>query len=279
MSDARAEAIDALAQAGDSPLMRSFPQGAVFTWDHELRYLSAGGHGLADVGLSRTMLEGRTIFEVFPPETSSAIEPLYRAALRGQSTTIDVPYEGHIYSQRLAPVLDRDGTIVAGMGFTQDVTHVRAAEAALRESEERARLTFQHAPIGQALVELDGRWRQVNSALVRLTGYAEAELRGMTFRDITHPDDLEADLAQLDELVAGRIDSYQLEKRYFHASGAVVWVLLAVSLVRSEDRTPLYFVAQIQDITERKRQQEALEGLIAMLSHDLRTPLTAISGF
>ncbi|HEV8176970.1 MAG TPA: PAS domain-containing protein, partial [Gemmatimonadales bacterium] len=118
--DARADALAALAGAGDNPFMRSFPQGAVFTWDHDLRYLSSGGQGLADVGLSREMLEGRTIFEVFPAETASAIEPLYRAALRGESTTIDVPYAGRVYSQRLSPVLDRDGSIVAGMGFTQD---------------------------------------------------------------------------------------------------------------------------------------------------------------
>ncbi|MBA3742204.1 PAS domain S-box protein [Sporichthya sp.] len=256
--DARADALAALAGAGDNPFMRSFPQGAVFTWDHDLRYLSSGGQGLADVGLSREMLEGRTIFEVFPAETASAIEPLYRAALRGESTTIDVPYAGRVYSQRLSPVLDRDGSIVAGMGFTQDVTGVRAAETALREAEERARLGFENAPIGQALVELDGRWRQVNSALTRLIGYTESELFGMTFQDITHPDDLDADLAQVEQLVAGTIDSYQMEKRYFTATGATVWVLLAASLVRSADDSPLYFISQIQDITERKHTEQAL---------------------
>lgn len=278
-ADARTDALAALAGAGDNPFMRSFPQGAVFTWDHDLRYLSAGGQGLSDVGLSREVIEGRTIFEVFPPETVATIEPLYRAALGGRSTTVDVPYRGRVYTQHLAPVLDREGDVVAGMGFTQDVTQVRTAEKALRESEQRARLSFEHAPIGQAIVELDGRWRQVNSAVTRLTGYTEAELLGMTFQDITHPDDLDADLEQVEALLAGKIDSYQMEKRYLTADGAIVWVLLAGSLVRSEDGSPLYFIAQIQDITELKRQHEALQDLMAMLAHDLRSPLTAISGF
>ncbi|MGQ0843191.1 MAG: PAS domain S-box protein [Sporichthyaceae bacterium] len=277
--NARADALAALAAAGDNPLMRSFPQGAVFTWDEQLRYLSAGGYGLADVGLSREAIEGRTIFEVFPADTVAVIEPLYRAALRGEATTFDVPYEGHVYCQHLAPVFDRAGSIVAGMGFTQDVTHVRAAERALRESEEHSRLSFVHAPIGKALVELDGRWRRVNPALTRLLGYTESELLGLTFQDITHPDDLDADLEKVEHLLAGKIDSYQMEKRYFTATGTTVWVLLAGSLVRNEDGSPSYFIAQIQDITELKRQHEALGNLIAMLAHDLRSPLMAVAGF
>jgi PAS domain S-box-containing protein len=180
----------------------------------------------------------------------------------------------------LAPVYDDEANIVAGRGVTEDVTQTRAAELALRESEERSRLGFVHAPIGQALVELDGRWRAVNAAVTRFTGYTEAELLRMTYQDITHPDDLDVDHEQLEQLLAGDIDSYQCEKRYIHATGAAVSVLLAVSLVRhgSDDR-PLYFITQIQDVTEFKRQREALENLVAMLAHDLRTLLTCIVGF
>lgn len=270
--------LDDLRRSGDSLLMESFPQGAIFAFDHDLRYLSAGGHGLADVGLSRELLEGRTIFEVFPPATATAIEPLYRAALRGEPTTIDVPYGGRVYEQRLAPVTDATGHVVAGLGITHDVTEARRDAAELRETAERLRLTFDNAPIGQALVELDGRWRKVNAALCRLTGYDEDQLLRLTFQDITHPDDLDLDLELLQQLVAGVIPSYQLEKRYFTASGAVVWVLLAVSLVRDVTGEPQYFISQIQDITETKRQHEALRDLTSMLAHDLRTPATAISG-
>lgn len=273
------DALQQLARAGDHPIVASFPHGALFAFDGDLRYLAAGGSGLGDVGLSRDGLEGHTIFEVFPPETCEAIEPLYRAALAGESTSFDVPYAGRIYTQRLAPVRDGSGTVVAGLGFTQDVTDARASEQALRESEERARLTFTYAPIGKALVELDGRWRAVNSALTSLLGYTEDELLAMTFQDITHPDDLDLDLEHLGRLVAGEISSYEIEKRYFTASGTTVWVLLSVTLVRDEVGAPRYFISQIQDITERKRQQDALQDLIAMLAHDLRTPTTVITGF
>jgi len=279
MSSEPIDALDYLRDAGSHPLMYSFPQGAVFAFDHDLRYLSAGGLGLADVGLSREMLEGKTIYEAFPAETAAAIEPLYRAALGGTSTTMDVPYQGRMFLQRLAPVTDREGKVVAGLGFTQDVTDARASEAKLRESEQHNRLAFEHAPIGKAIVQLDGRWRQVNPAVTRLLGYSEQKLLSMTFQDITHPDDLDLDLGHLGQLVDGEIDSYQIEKRYFTATGRTVWVLLSVALVRSPAEDPLYFISQIQDITERKRQQLALQDMTAMLSHDLRTPTTVIQGF
>lgn len=159
------------------------------------------------------------------------------------------------------------------------VEELARAQSALRESEERARLTFDHAPIGEALVELDGRWRQVNPAVTRLTGYSESELLGMTFQDITHPDDLDLDLGEMVRLVAGEVPSYQIEKRYLTASGSYIWVLLSVTLVRSRDGEPMYFISQIQDISEHKRQQATMRDLIAMLAHDLRSPTTAITGF
>lgn len=278
-SGARSAVLDLLREAGTHPLVTSFPHGAVFFFDTDLRYLAAGGLGLTDVGLSREGLEGRTIVEVFPADTAAAIEPLYRAALRGESSEMDVQYEDRVYLQRLAPVHDEVGEIVAGIGFTQDVSAARAAEHKLRESNQRIRLMFENAPIGQALVELDGRWREVNTAVCTLTGYDAEQLKSMTFQDITHPDDLETDLEHLGRLIEGQISSYEIEKRYFTATGQTVWVLLAVSLVRDERGAPDYFIAQIQDITERKRQQDALQDLVAMLAHDLRTPATVIDGF
>lgn len=275
----RDDAVTYLREAGDHPLMYSFPHGAVFAFDRDLRYLSAGGHGLGDVGLSRHAMEGHTIFEVFPEETARLIEPLYRAALDGTTTTWDVPFEDRIYSQRLAPVTTPAGEIVAGLGFTQDVTEARLAEHALREAEERTRLTFENAPIGQAIVELDGQWRQVNTALTQLLGYPRELLLTMTFQDITHPDDLDLDLDHMNQVLAGETTSYQIEKRYFTASRRIVWVLLSVALVRDDENTPLYFISQIQDITDRKRQQQALQDLTAMLAHDLRTPAAVIRGY
>jgi PAS domain S-box-containing protein len=137
----------------------------------------------------------------------------------------------------------------------------RQAEAArdqLRESEERFRLTIDEAPIGMALVALDGRFVRVNQALCEIVGYEPAELIRMTFQEITHPDDLDADLALMNQLLGGRIPRYQLEKRYVRKDRAVVDIMLSGSILRGEDGTARSFIAQIEDITDRKRAEEAL---------------------
>ena len=131
-------------------------------------------------------------------------------------------------------------------------------ENTLRESEERFSGAFEHAPIGVALVSPDGRWLKVNRALCELVGYSELELLARTFQDITHPEDLEIDLENVRRMIAGEIRSYQMEKRYVHAHGHLVTVLLSVSLVRDGQDQPRYFIAQIQDITERKLAEQAL---------------------
>lgn len=136
----------------------------------------------------------------------------------------------------------------------------RVAErtTALRLEEERFHSAFDHAPIGMALVAPDGKWLRVNRSLCEIVGYSEAELLATDFQTITHPDDLEADLSQAKDMMAGVIKNYQMEKRYFHKDGHVVHILLAVSLVRDTEGKPLYFISQIEDITERKRMEESL---------------------
>jgi PAS domain S-box-containing protein len=132
------------------------------------------------------------------------------------------------------------------------------ANAELRESEERFRLTIDEAPIGMALVALDGRFVRVNAALCRIVGYSVEELQQLRFQDITHPDDLGSDLELLTRLTRGEIPQYQLEKRYLRKGGGAVSIMLSASILRSAEGTPRYFIAQIEDITERKRGEEAL---------------------
>jgi diguanylate cyclase (GGDEF)-like protein/PAS domain S-box-containing protein len=121
-----------------------------------------------------------------------------------------------------------------------------------------------------ALVSLDGEWLRVNHALCTLIGHDEDALLGMTFQEITHPDDLDADLNLVQQLVDGDIATYDLEKRYVRADGRVVWTVLSVSLVRDDAGQPLYFVSQIQDIHDRKE----LESDLAHRS--LHDPLTGL---
>jgi diguanylate cyclase (GGDEF)-like protein/PAS domain S-box-containing protein len=130
--------------------------------------------------------------------------------------------------------------------------------AAFREAEERFRLAFDNAPIGMALVAPDGRWLRVNRAICEIVGFSRDELLAKTFQDITHPEDLGADLAYVRQMLADEIRTYSMEKRYLHSSGRVVWINLSVSLARDEDGAPMYFISQIEDITARKAHEEAL---------------------
>lgn len=129
---------------------------------------------------------------------------------------------------------------------------------ALEASEQRFRLTLQGAPIGLAIVSLEGRFLEVNNALCEILDYEAPELLALSFQQITHPDDLSRDQALLAKLVAGKLQSYRMEKRYFARGGRVLVAQLDVNLLRNSDGTPLHFISQIQDITERRQLEEAL---------------------
>jgi len=137
---------------------------------------------------------------------------------------------------------------------------------ALRLSEERFVSAFEHASIGMALVAPDGRWLKVNQALCHLIGYPADELHQKTFQDLTHPDDLDTDLKYVRQMLAEEIFHYQMPKRYFHKNGHIVWVLLNVSLVRDKEGVPLYFISQIQDITEQKESELRLKRMNRLYS-------------
>jgi two-component system, sensor histidine kinase and response regulator len=190
-------------------------------------------------------------------------------------------------------VRDDDGQPLYWQTVQLDVTARKLAEERQQQSEERFRAAFDYAAIGMALVSPNGNFLQVNAALCELTGYEETELHTRTFQDITHPDDLAADLAQVGHLLAGEIRAYEMEKRYIHKAGEFVWGHLSVALVRDQQGEPLHFISQIEDITTRKRAEENLQAALAatqaanrakglfldMMSHELRTPLQAVLGY
>lgn len=134
----------------------------------------------------------------------------------------------------------------------------KQAEERLHESEKRFVTAFGNAPIGMVLVDITGLLLKVNQAFCKFLGYSEDELISKTFQEITHKDDLDADLNYLSQLLEGKIQSYQMEKRYRHKLGNYVWGELDVSLVKNDENTPLYFISQIQDINEAKNAGEAL---------------------
>jgi PAS domain S-box-containing protein len=152
--------------------------------------------------------------------------------------------------------------LASDIGFAMEV-HQQDAERqritqSLEASEQQFANAFENAAIGMGLVAPNGRWIKVNRALCRMVGYTEAELCARTFQEITHPDDLNRDLEYFHQLLAGEIEYYEMEKRYFHKDGHIVWILLSVSLVRDEHGHPVHSISQIQDVTNRRHAENAL---------------------
>ncbi len=138
-----------------------------------------------------------------------------------------------------------------------DRSHAQAHQA-LAVAEARFRATFEQAAVGIAHVSLEGQFLRLNRKFCEIAGYSEAELLARTFQDITHPDDLNADLAQARELLAGEISTYSMEKRYLRRDGSLVWINLTGSVLREPSGAPVHYIAVIEDIGERKRAEAAL---------------------
>jgi len=189
-------------------------------------------------------------------------------------------------------LITEGGTITGFQAVARDITERKRMEEALRESEARFRTAFESAPIGVALIGQKGEWLQVNDALCDIVGYTAEELLHTTTQSLIHPDDLADDMVAIAAMIAGTLGIYQAESRYIHKDGHLVWVLGSVSLIRLSTGEPLYFIAQIQDITERKRieadlavaRDAALESarlkteFLANMSHEIRTPMNGIIG-
>jgi PAS domain S-box-containing protein len=148
----------------------------------------------------------------------------------------------------------------------RDVSERVRNEEARRQSEKRFRNALEHAPIGMAIVSLEGRWIEVNNAACEMLGYSREELTSLTFQEITYADDLEADLEQAGRLLRGEIRSYQMEKRYVRKDGLIIPALLTGTVVRDDAGNPEQFIAQIIDISERKRAEEELKALTNRLA-------------
>jgi two-component system CheB/CheR fusion protein len=180
----------------------------------------------------------------------------------------------------------------------EDITDRKISEAALLESEDRFRTTFEQASVGIAHVALDGRWLLVNPKLCEIFGYTQAELLYGYFQDITHPDDLAQGRESIRQILADEIQLIELDNRYIHKLGYIVWVNLTGTLRRDPSGAPLYFIVSIEDITYRKHAEFTLQAQAVQLaettamvelrnqelnrfshtvSHDLKAPLRGIS--
>jgi two-component system cell cycle sensor histidine kinase/response regulator CckA len=252
------------ALAANETLLRQFVQhtpAAVAMFDTDMRCIQASDRWLADYGLEGRDIAGLSYLAMFP-ELPDRWKELHHNVLAGATEQCErdpiLRADGSVewLQWEARPWHKSDGGVGGLILFTQFITERIHIEEALRLSQDKFRSAMQHSPIGMAVVGPDGRWLEVNPALCKIVGYSRGELLMATFQSMTHPDDREKGLQFLRQMLERQIENYQTEKRYLHKNGQVVWVQLNVSLAWNPDGTPRHFVAQIQDITERKQAEE-----------------------
>lgn len=231
-------------------------------WDSSRRNVFANKVYAEYFGIEPARMAGMHIRELLGEALYELNLPHISAALAGQAQQFDrtlIDVNGAVRVTQATYVPDVvDGSVV---GFTVMVVDVSARAEAERQRDRAIRLfqiAMEHAPIGKAILTVDGRWLQVNNALCELLGYTAEELQQITFRDLTHPDDVELADKHLKALADGVLTNVASEKRYIRKDGATIWVQRNAVLVRDSE-TGDVIIAQIQDITARKAAEAALE--------------------
>ena len=260
--------------------LRELPDALILVFDRELRFILAAGQPLTRHGDPPAYRQGQFLGDAFPMDVWRQIEPLCRSALAGDTRSREIWTSershclmvdiGPLPAHRSGPGVEGPGPAEGGVAVVLDITARRRADAFTARSHDDFEEVFEQAPIATGLLDPDGRWLLANRALSEITGYTVEELIGQRFGDIVHPDDAHNDTIQREQLLAGEIPAFQIEKRYFDAAGEVNCAIFSVSLVRGRDGAPLHYIAQLQDISDRKRLEDDLRYLA---DHD---PLTGL---
>jgi diguanylate cyclase (GGDEF)-like protein/PAS domain S-box-containing protein len=219
-------------------------------------------------GIPREAMLGKYIEETVPPEVAEAVNRKYRHCVNAgvpieEDAELELPAGRRWYHSTLIPARDETGRVYRIVGITRDITEGRNAEMALADSEERFRLAFDDSLVGMALLSVDGedgrfRYLRVNKAMCAFLGLTADQVLGRPQADVLAPEDADDTVAALNGLLSDAYTSYHTERRFVHASGETVWGLLGATLVRGSEGAPLYVLAQVEDITARKRVEEQL---------------------
>lgn len=271
-------------------ILDSLP-GVFYLYDEERRFMRWNKNFTQVTGYSDAEMVERSPLDFFEGADKESVARRIEEVFRQGAASVEADFvakDGRrtpYYFTGLRVLLDGK---VCLLGVGIDISERKQAEEAIKERETRFRATFEQAAVGIAHVRPDGRWLRVNQKLCDIVGYAREELLELTFQDITHADDLDADLENVRQILAGEIETYSMEKRYLRKDGSIIWIDLTISLVREPSGEPDYFIAVIQDITEAKRMEEqyyqaqkmeAVGQLTAGVAHDFNNLLTAINGF
>ena len=236
-----------------------------------MQFVSDGCEAIS--GYTRSELTGESaigLTDVVHPSDQQRISEITQRAVR-QNQPYEYEYRIHTKDGRERWMWEQGRSISMGdgeplflEGYIADITDKKLAQEALTQSERQLRATFEQAAVGIARVTTDGRWLDVNEKLCHIVGYTREELLSRTIQDITYPQDLDAELALIEETLSGERSAYALEQQYIKRSGDCVWIRLTVSLVRADDNTPLYFISIIEDIDARKKADEKLREAAAV---------------
>jgi diguanylate cyclase (GGDEF)-like protein/PAS domain S-box-containing protein len=275
--DLRSDPLLASAEQAAASALHELPEALVVVFDDQLRFVLTAGQVLARLGDPAVCREGRFLHSAFPEEIWTSIEPLFESALEGETRSREIwtSDQRHCLMIDVGP-LRVDGVPGSGRGqpgavaVMQDITARRRADILAHPPGHGFEEVFEQAPIGTGLLDMEGRWLLANRRLCDITGYTAEELVGTRFEGIVHPSDVNNDLDKRARLQAGEITAYQTEKRYFDAAGETVSAIISMSLVRDRDGTPLHYVAQVQDISERRRLEDDMRRLA---DHDELTGL------
>ncbi|NEO33968.1 MAG: PAS domain S-box protein [Symploca sp. SIO3C6] len=184
------------------------------------------------------------------------ILPILEQEGRWRGEVIAKRLDGSTFAEEISLTLTVEGSLVC---ICRDITERKQAEAALRASEERFRATFEQAAVGIAHTGFDGKFLRLNQKCCDIVGYSYEQMLTKSFVDITHPDDVDVDQRYVEQLLAGEINTFSMEKRYYRQDKSIVWVNLTGSLVRKPSGELDYFVGVIEDISDRKRAEAALQ--------------------